>query len=59
MYTFGAEIVNRAKIPSTEGSQFQFHPSWSAGWTLSGEDSGKCGLEKAIFGVFEAILKPF
>ena len=27
---------------------FQLHPSGSAGWTLSGEDLGKFGLEKAI-----------
>ena len=45
-------------MPSAEGSQFQLHPSWSAGWTLSGEDLGKFGLEKAIFGAFEAILTP-
>ena len=56
---FWAEIGNRAVVPSAEGSQFQLHPSWSAGWTLSGEDLGKFGLEKAIFGVFEAILRPF
>ena len=35
-------------LPFAEGSQFQLHPSGSAGWTRSGEDLGKFGLEKAI-----------
>ena len=48
---FWAEIVNRAGAPSAEGSQFHLHPSWSAGWTPSGDDLGKCGLEKAIWGI--------
>ena len=52
---FWAEIGNRAGGPSAEGSQFQLHPSGSAGWTLSGEDLGKFGLEKAILGY----LRPF
>ena len=52
---FWAEIVNRVKVPSTEGSQSHFHSSPSAGWTLSGEDLGKFGLENAILGY----LKPF
>ena len=46
---------DRAGVPSAEGSQFQLHPSWSAGWTLSGEYLGKFGLEKAILGY----LRPF
>ena len=52
---FWAEIGNRAGVPSAEGSQFQLHPAGSAGWTLSGEDLGKFGLEKAILGY----LRPF
>ena len=52
---FWAEIGNRAGVPSAEGSQFQLHPSWSAGWTLSGAHLGKFGLEKAILGY----LRPF
>ena len=52
---FWAEIGNRAGVPSAEGSQFQLHPSWSAGWTFSGEDLGKFGLEKDILGY----LRPF
>ena len=44
MYTFGQK-----------SSQFQLHPSGSAGWTLSGEDSGKFGLEKAILGYFDPL----
>ena len=52
---FWAEIGNRAGVPSAEGSQFHLHPSWSAGWTLSGEDLCKCGLEKSILGY----LMPF
>ena len=50
-----AEIVNRAGVLSAEGSQFQLHPSWSAGWTLPIEDLGKFNLEKAILGY----LRPF
>ena len=52
---FGAEIGNRAGVPSAVGSQFHLHPSWTAGWTLSGEDLGKFGLEKAIL----EYLRPF
>ena len=55
---FSAEILNRAKIRLREGSQFEFHPSWTAGWTLNGEDLGILGLEKTILGVFEGIAKP-
>ena len=58
MYTFGQKSGTEP-VPSSEGSQFQLHPSGSAGWTLSGEDLGKFGLEKANLGVFEAILRPF
>ena len=52
---FWAEIVNRAGVPSAEGSQFHLHPSGSAGRTLPGEDLGKFGLEKAILGY----VRPF
>ena len=52
---FWAEIVNRAGVLSAEGFQFHLHPSGSAGWTLSGEDLGKFGLEKGILGY----LRPF
>ena len=53
MYTFGQKSGTEPE--NAEGSQFHLHPSWSVGWTLSGEDLGKFGLEKAILGY----LRPF
>ena len=42
--------INREPSRSTLRRGVHLHPSGSAGWTLSGEDLGKFGLEKAILG---------